>query len=117
MGYHDIVVPCCDNEAYILRYGIKNHRSCLGNISEALSRIGESRHLSGELAWNIFMKNKIGQDGEMIYEEPLHNPNSKIVLEVMLDSLIAISACPQDQTPTNGWNCSEMKINIWKLIK
>jgi len=37
-------------------------------------------------------------------------------LEVLLDSLIALSACPQDQTPTNGLNCSEMKINIWKKI-
>ena len=116
VGYHDIVVPCCDNEAYIKRYGIKNHRSCLGNISEAISSLDENRHLSGELAWNIFMKNKIGKDGEMIYEEPLHKPSSKIVLEVLLDSLIAVSACPQDQTPTNGWNCSEMKIKIWKEI-
>ena len=114
VGYHDIVVPCCDREAYIRRYGIENHRSCLENIREALVGVDEGRHLSGELAWNIFMKNKIGIGGEMIYEEPSHKPSSKIVLEVLLDSLIALSACPQDQTPTNGWNCSEMKINIWK---
>tara|TARA_Y100001968_G_C18760394_1_gene437448 strand:- start:339 stop:497 length:159 start_codon:yes stop_codon:yes gene_type:complete len=50
----------------------------------------------------------------MVYEEPIHTPGSKIVLEVLLDSVIAISACPQDQTPTNGWNCSEMKLNIFK---
>ena len=31
-----------------------------------------------------------------------------------LYSVVALSACPQDQTPTNGWNCSKMKINIWK---
>lgn len=81
VGYHDIVVPCCDEEAYIKRYGIKNHRSCLENIREALSEIEENRHLSGELAWNIFMKNKIGTNGEMIYEEPIHTSGSKIVLE------------------------------------
>ena len=77
-------------------------------------RIGEDCHLSGELAWNMFMKNKIGKDGEMIYEEPIHAPGSKIILEVLRDSVVALSACPQDQTPTNGWNCSKMKINIWK---
>ena len=79
--------------------------------------------LLGEVSDNVqkllgtrlkFMKNKIGSGGEMIYEEPSHKPSSKIVLEVLLDSLIALSACPQDQTPTNGWNCSEMKINIRK---
>ena len=114
VGYHDIVVPCCDKEAYVRRYGIKNHRSCLENIREALTEKGEQRHLSGELAWNIFMKNKIEKNGKMVYEEPIHTPGSKIVLEVLLDSVIAISACPQDQTPTNGWNCSEMKLNIFK---
>ena len=77
--------------------------------------LDESRHLSGELALNIFMKNKIGIGGEMIYEEPSHKPSSKIVQEVLLDSMIALSACPQDQTQTNGRNCSEMKINIWKI--
>ena len=114
VGYHDIVVPCCDEEAYIRRYGIEGHRSCLENIREALVRIGEDCHLSGELAWNMFMKNKIGKDGEMIYEEPIHAPGSKIILEVLRDSVVALSACPQDLTPTNGWNCSKMKINIWK---
>mgnify|MGYP003682123327 FL=1 len=116
VGYHDIVVPCCDKEAYIRRYGLENHRSCLGNISDALSELGEERHISGELAWNVFMKNKIGNNGEMIYEEPTHNPGAKIILEVLIDSLIALSACPQDQTPTNGWNCSEMKIIVWNKI-
>ena len=28
-------------------------------------------------------------------------------LEELLGSLIGFSACPQDQTPTDGWNCSE----------
>ena len=113
VGYHDIIVPCCDEQAYIRRYGLEGHRSCLENIREALLKIGERQHLSGELAWNMFMKNKIQEDGEVIYEEPIHPPGSKIILEVLMDCVIALSACPQDQTPTNGGNCSKMKINIW----
>ena len=114
VGYHDIIVPCCDEQAYIRRYGLEGHRSCLENIREALLKIGERQHLSGELAWNMFMKNKIQEDGEVIYEEPIHPPGSKIILEVLMDCVVALSACPQDQTPTNGGNCSKMKINIWK---
>ena len=115
VGYHDIVVPCCDQQAYIRRYGINEHRSCLENIREALGTIGENRHLSGELAWNMFMKNRIGDDGEMIYEEPIHVSGSKLILEALNNSVVALSACPQDQTPTNGWSCSKMRLKIWEL--
>lgn len=113
VGYHDIIVPCCDHEAYVRRYGLEGHRSCLGNIEEALAALGETRHTSGELAWNMFMKNKIGSGGEMVYEEPVHGPGVTIVLEVLQDIVFALSSCPQDQTPTNGWDCTEMSVNVW----
>jgi uncharacterized protein YcgI (DUF1989 family) len=114
VGHHDIVVPCCDHETYVTRYGIVGHRSCLANLREALQELREERHTSGELAWNIFMKNRVTSDGKMIYEEPEHGPGSCIILEALMDVLCALSACPQDQTPTNGWNCSEMQVRIWR---
>lgn len=111
--YHDIIVPCCDHNTYVTRYGIIGHRSCLSNIREALAELMEERHVSGELAWNMFMKNRLGPEQEMIYEEPEHGPGSTLVLEALSDVLCALSACPQDQTPTNGWNCSEFHVRIW----
>ena len=61
------------------------------------------------------MKNRIGDDGEMIYEEPIHVSGSKLILEALNNSVVALSACPQDQTPTNGWSCSKMRLKIWEL--
>jgi len=113
VGYHDIVVPCCDERTYITRYGIYNHRSCKSNILEGLAEIKESPHVSGELAWNVFMKNRIQPDGKMVYDAPTHGPGANIVLECLMDVVIAMSACPQDQTPTNGWKCTEMLVKIW----
>jgi len=112
VGYHDIVVPCCDERTYITRYGIHGHRSCKSNILEGLAEIGETPHVSGELAWNIFMNNHIQPDGKMVYDEPTHEPGSSIVLECLMDVVMAMSACPQDQTPTNGWECTEMLVKI-----
>lgn len=114
VGYHDIVVPCCDEQTYITRYGIHNHRSCKSNILEGLDELHETPHVSGELAWNVFMKNRIDADGNMIYEEPAHGPGSRIVLECLMDCLFAMSACPQDQTPTNGWECTELLVKVWE---
>lgn len=116
VGYHDIVVPCCDTETYITRYNIHDHRSCKSNIIEAIEKLElkNSPPISGELAWNVFMKNEIDANHKMIYQEPEHPAGSYIVLEALMDCLVAVSACPQDQTPTNGWNCSPLLLEIWQ---
>jgi len=114
VGYHDIVVPCCDPEAYLKRYGLHDHRSCKVNLEEGLASIGLDWPVHGERAWNIFMKNRIDPDGKMVYLEPTHGPGSYIILEALGDLVCALSACPQDQTATNGPECTEMLVRIWE---
>lgn len=114
VGYHDIVVPCCDAEAYLKRYGLTDHRSCKHNIDEAFAALAVKLPVRGETAWNIFMKTEIGEQGEVRYLAPTHGPGSHIILDVLEDLVIGLSACPQDQTPTNGFNCTEMLARIWR---
>jgi uncharacterized protein YcgI (DUF1989 family) len=116
VGYHDIVVPCCDAEAYLRRYGMRDHRSCKSNIEEAFRALGVDLPVRGETAWNIFMKTEIRADGAMVYLPPEHGPGSHIVLEVLADLIVGLSACPQDQTPTNGYDCTEMLARIWRPV-
>lgn len=115
VGYHDIIVPCCDPETYITRYGLYNHRSCLINMKEGLAEIGLGDwDVHGENAWNVFMRNRIEADGRMVYLEPTHPPGSYITLEALEDLVCALSACPQDQTPTNGPACTELLVRVWE---
>ncbi|MBC2607879.1 DUF1989 domain-containing protein [Pelagicoccus albus] len=114
VGIHDILVPCCDHEAYVTRYGIHDHRSCLENIKESLSELGEACVARAEMAVNLFMNNRIESDGKIVYEAPEHGPGSRILLSCELDALVALSACPQDQTPTNGWECTAMMLRVWR---
>jgi hypothetical protein len=116
VGVHDILVPCCDPEAYVVRYGLHGHRSCLANIQEALAEINQPLTARGEMAWNMFMRNRIAEGGKIIYEAPEHGPGSYLTLDCLLPAVVALSACPQDQTPTNGWNCSPMEIKRWKPL-
>jgi len=116
VGYHDIIVPCCDPEAYLQRYGLSDHRSCRCNLEEAVAEIGFHQPVSGERAWNIFMKNRIGPEGEMIYEEPVHPAGSHMEIDCLMDAVVALSACPQDQTPTNGGKCTPMRIEQWRPL-
>ena len=116
VGYHDIVVPCCDREAYVKRYGLIGHRSCKANIEEAFQAIGVDLPVRGETAWNVFMKTEIQPDGRMVYLAPTHGPGSYLVLEILADLIIGLSACPQDQTPTNGFDCTEMLARVWRPL-
>ncbi len=113
VGYHDLIVPCCDPVAYLKRYGLAHHRSCTCNLEEALAAIGADCPVRGEMAFNLFMRNRIGPMGEMVYEEPTHGPGSHMELECLIEAVVALSACPQDQTPTNGWKCTPMRIERW----
>lgn len=113
VGYHDLIVPCCDPEAYLRRYALADHRSCTVNLGEALSAIGLAFPVRGEQALNLFMKTRIGPAGEMIYEEPSHGAGSHIDLDCLMEAVVALSACPQDQTPTNGWKCTPMRLERW----
>jgi len=113
VGRHDIVVPCCDPEAYLRRYGLTEHRSCKVNLEEAVAALGLDYPVAGERAINIFMHNRIGQAGEMIYEAPSHVAGSHIELDCLMGVVVAVSACPQDLTPTNGWKCTPMLLERW----
>jgi len=114
VGYHDIVVPCCDAEAYLKRYNLADHRSCKGNLEEAFTQLGCAVPVRGENAWNIFMKTAIEADGKVTYLAPTHGPGSYLVVEVLADQVVGLSACPQDQTPTNGFHCTEMLARVWR---
>jgi uncharacterized protein YcgI (DUF1989 family) len=113
VGYHDIVVPCCDAEAYLKRYNLPDHRSCKGNLEEAFAALGCAVQVRGENAWNIFMKTALAPDGKVTYLAPEHGPGSYLVAEVLVDQVVGLSACPQDQTPTNDFHCTEMLARVW----
>jgi uncharacterized protein YcgI (DUF1989 family) len=113
VGYHDLIVPCCDAEAYLNRYKLAHHRSCKSNLAEALAELGLAYEVHGERAVNVFMKTRIGPDGAMIYEQPTHPAGAHLDLDCLVDAVLALSACPQDQTPTNGWKCTPMSLERW----
>ena len=113
VGRHDLIVPCCDAEAYLRRYNLSDHRSCKTNLEEAVAALGLDYPVAGERAVNIFMHNRLGEAGEMIYEAPGHGAGSFLELECLMDVVVAVSACPQDRSPTNGGTCTPLQLERW----
>lgn len=114
VGRHDLLVPCCDPERYARDFGQPDHPSCLTSIRAALRDAGVDWVPRGELAWNVFMNNVVAPDGAITTEAPPHGPGSYIELEVLEDLYVVLSACPQDLTPCNAFQPTEMGIRVFE---
>lgn len=109
---HDIVVPCCDRERYERDYGLPDHPHCLGNLFQALELLGEDFDLRGEMAWNVFMHNRVTADGDVVTDPAAHPAGATITLRAERDLVVLLSSCPQDLTPCNDFNPTPMALVV-----
>jgi len=116
VGHHDLVVPCCDPQRYKRDFGLDDHPSCLQSIISALDSAGKTLDAHGELTWNIFMNNELLPDGSIVTKEPTHKAGDHILLRALDDLTIAATSCPQDLTPCNAWNITEIGIKVFKPL-
>jgi uncharacterized protein YcgI (DUF1989 family) len=56
----------------------------------------------------------IKQRGELEIREPLAEKNDFVVLKALMDVVVAVSACPQDLTPTNGGKPTDIMLRVYK---
>ena len=111
VGTHDLVVPCCDPERYSRDYDLDDHPSCLAGLRAGLEEFGSGWPLRGELAWNVFMNNRL-EDGRIVTYEPEHGAGSIIELEALVDLVVCLVACPQDLSPCNAFDPTDMAIRV-----
>ena len=109
---HDIVVPCCDRERYARDFGLPDHPHCLGNLQQAMTLLGEDFDLRGELAWNVFMHNRVTQEGQVVTDRAEHPAGSTITLRAERDLVVLVSACPQDLTPCNDYDPTPLRLAV-----
>ena len=109
---HDIIVPCCDHERYERDYGLPDHGHCLGNLRQALHLLGETFDLRGEMAWNVFMHNRVTEEGAVVTDPAAHPAGATITLRAERDLVVLLSSCPQDLTPCNDFNPTPMQLVV-----
>ena len=100
-GIHDFIIAPCDPIRYA-EFGVPEHRSCVGNLNEALAAIGHDAPVY-PLAVNFFTTTTV-EDGFMFStpEAPVVKPGGYVVLEALMDLVCAVSSCPYDMTG-HGW--------------
>lgn len=112
VGRHDIIVPCCDRERYARDFGLPEHPNCLDNLKHANKVLDTEFELSGEMAWNVFMHNRIASDGKVVTDPASQPAGSTITIRAERDLGVLVSACPQDLTPCNNFAPTSIKVTI-----
>ena len=108
---HDLLVPSCSKAMYDFFYqNGAGHPNCLDNINRAL---GTSRNIIQPV--NFFMNTRIEQNGKIVIDKPLSKAGDKVILRVLEDCVLGISACSVSEADTNSGRCTAIEISIDRI--
>jgi uncharacterized protein YcgI (DUF1989 family) len=102
-GIHDTLLPACDRFRYI-QLGVKGfHDSCADNLQRALASLNRAAPETPQ-PLNLWMNIPFVPAGEFQYKPPVSKPGAAVVLRALVDCIMVMSACPQDQgnVPVNA---------------
>lgn len=117
VGLHYSGGGFCSEEINFLRFKVPSTRNCADNLALAFKSHGIQREdFNFDCCFNIFMNLTFRPDGTMKLQEPLSKPGDYIDLKGEMDSVIAISNCPQDRNPCNGFNPTPLEIKVFRSI-
>ncbi|MCU1658182.1 MAG: hypothetical protein JWO57_2838 [Pseudonocardiales bacterium] len=112
VGIHDLVTAMCDERRYVLDYQVEGHRSCRTNFLEELEPYGiEEWEIPDTI--NFFQNAPIAADRSFGNVLPIGKPGDRLKLLVLMDSIFALSACPQDLNPCNSFNPTPIRVRVW----
>lgn len=112
VGRHDILFPACDRRGYLDDYGIPDHPNCKDNFLLVLQEYGiEEDDLPDPVHW--FMNVGILAKGRFEMREPLSERNDYVLLRALMDLIVAVSACPQDQNASNAFNPTDILVRVY----
>jgi uncharacterized protein YcgI (DUF1989 family) len=112
VGEHDLLFSSCSAYDYRVRFGLTEpHPSCLSILGDVLAPHGIGEALIPD-PFNVFQHSVIGPDGTLSTEAPRSTAGDYIELVAEADCLVALTACPQDMNPCNGYRITDIDV-VW----
>ncbi|WP_311764924.1 urea carboxylase-associated family protein [Paenibacillus agricola] len=111
VGRHDWINPACRPEMYELLYHKHRHASCYDNLNQALAEFvipSPDQHYP----FNLFMNTVIHPSGQISIERPLSKAGDYVELRAEMDLVVAVSACPCEESACNGYNCTPIAVEV-----
>jgi aminomethyltransferase len=110
-GRHDAFALACAAKYYD-DIGYPGHANCSDNFNHALAELGVGPR-AGWMAINFFFNTAIDEHGAMYGDEPWSRPGDYVLLRALTDLVCVSSACPDDTSPANGWNPTDIHIRTY----
>ncbi|MCC7024348.1 MAG: urea carboxylase-associated family protein [Thermomicrobiales bacterium] len=112
VGRHDMLYACCDPVRYE-KLGAPGHANCREALTASLVGygIGYDR-IPDPINW--FMTVSIQQRGELEIREPIAEAGDYVLVKALKDVVAAVSACPQDLTPTNAEHPTNLRVRVFR---
>jgi len=108
---HDAFALACYAKYYD-DIGYPGHVNCSENFNKALEGKGV-RPRAGWMAMNFFFNTSIDAHGVMISDETWSRPGDYVLLRALTDIVCVSSACPDDTSPANGWNPTDIHVRTY----
>ncbi len=110
-GRHDAFALACYAKYYD-DIGYPGHVNCSDNFNRALADRGVTAR-AGWMAVNFFFNTGIDAHGVMYADEPWSRPGDYVLLRALTDVVCVSSACPDDTTPANGWDLTDIHVRTY----
>ena len=107
-GRHDAFALACAAKYYD-DIGYPGHINCSDNFNGALAQHGVTSR-AGWMAINFFFNTGLDEHGVMYSDEPWSRPGDYVLLRALTDIVCVSSACPDDTSPANGWNPTDIHV-------
>ncbi len=111
VGTHDMLIPACDEQRYLVDYGVEDHRSCVANFEEVLIPWDLTRAQIPD-PLNIFENSAVGSGGELVHLPVVSKAGDHITFRALMNLVCAVSACPMDLNITGGERITDMLVTI-----
>lgn len=110
-GRHDAFALACSAKYYD-DMGYPGHVNCSENFNGVLAEYGISGR-PGWMAINFFFNTFLDEHGVMYLDEPWSRPGDYVLLRALTDIVCVSSACPDDTSPANGWNPTDIHVRTY----
>jgi len=110
-GRHDYVGTACTAKYYDDQ-GFPGHPSCSENFNAVFAPYG----VPARRAWpavNFYYNTGFDAQNQYFLDEPWSRPGDYVLLKSHTDLLCGSTACPDDTSPTNGWNPTDIHVRVY----
>jgi uncharacterized protein YcgI (DUF1989 family) len=112
-GWHDMLYAACDPARYASLGAPASHRSCAGNLAEALAGRGlEAGPVPQPI--NVFMDVRAGPDGTLASSPASSRPGDYLAFRAAQECIIVLSSCPMDIVPISTGGITPLELQIYE---